>query len=77
MISAAARIRLIQGLFFVSGFCGLIYESIWSHYLKLFLGHAAYAQSVVLVVFILRILSTRLQRVHGSLDLHDLRELHD
>ncbi|MFO1307127.1 MAG: methyltransferase [Burkholderiales bacterium] len=52
MIAAAARLRLVQGLFFVSGFCGLIYESIWSHYLKLFLGHAAYAQSVVLVVFI-------------------------
>ena len=43
---------LLFALFFVSGFCGLIYESIWSHYLKLFLGHAAYAQSVVLVVFI-------------------------
>src|SRR5213079_1851898 len=39
-------------LFTASGFCGLIYESIWSHYLKLFLGHAAYAQTVVLVVFI-------------------------
>jgi predicted membrane-bound spermidine synthase len=47
-----ARIAIVQGLFFVSGFCGLIYESIWTHYLKLFLGHAAYAQSVVLVVFI-------------------------
>ena len=40
------------GIFFVSGFCGLIYESIWSHYLKLLLGHAAYAQAVVLVVFV-------------------------
>src|SRR3977135_3719737 len=39
-------------LFFASGFAGLIYESVWSHYLKLFLGHAAYAQTVVLVVFI-------------------------
>ena len=28
-------------LFFVSGFSGLIYESVWSHYVKLFLGHAA------------------------------------
>ena len=35
----------------LSGSAGLIYESIWSHYLKLFLGHAAYAQSLVLVVF--------------------------
>ncbi|MFQ5635495.1 MAG: spermidine synthase, partial [Gammaproteobacteria bacterium] len=38
-------------MFTVSGFSGLIYESIWSHYLKLFLGHAAYAQSLVLMIF--------------------------
>ena len=38
-------------LFAVSGFSGLIYESIWTHYLKLFLGHAAYAQSLVLGIF--------------------------
>ena len=37
--------------FAVSGFAGLIYESIWSRYLKLFLGHAAYAQSLVLALF--------------------------
>ncbi len=36
----------------VSGFGGLIYESVWTHYLKLFLGHSAYAQTLVLVVFI-------------------------
>src|SRR5213082_2322649 len=39
-------------LFVVSGFSGLIYESIWTHYLKFFLGHAAYAQSLVLAVFL-------------------------
>lgn len=38
-------------LFVISGFSGLIYESIWSHYLKLFLGHAAYAQTLVLTIF--------------------------
>ena len=38
-------------MFTISGFSGLIYESIWSHYLKLFLGHAAYAQSLVLMRF--------------------------
>jgi len=48
----AGGVRLLFPLFFVSGFCGLIYESVWSHYLKLFLGHAAYAQTVVLIVFI-------------------------
>jgi spermidine synthase len=41
----------LYGLFALSGFAGLIYESIWSHYLKLFLGHAAYAQTLVLVIF--------------------------
>lgn len=44
-----------RGIFYLvfvfSGFAGLIYESIWTHYLKLFLGHAAYAQSLVLAVF--------------------------
>jgi predicted membrane-bound spermidine synthase len=42
---------LYFAMFTVSGFSGLIYESIWSHYLKLFLGHAAFAQSLVLVIF--------------------------
>ena len=43
--------RLYFALFTLSGFAGLIYESIWSHYLKLFLGHAAYAQTLVLAIF--------------------------
>lgn len=38
-------------LFALSGVSGLVYESIWTHYLKLFLGHAAYAQSLVLAIF--------------------------
>jgi len=38
-------------LFALSGFSGLIYESIWTHYLKLFLGHAASAQTLVLAIF--------------------------
>lgn len=42
---------LFFAVFAISGFSGLIYESIWSHYLKLFLGHAAYAQSLVLMIF--------------------------
>ncbi len=43
--------RVFYLIFTLSGFCGLIYESIWSHYLKLFLGHAAYAQTLVLAIF--------------------------
>lgn len=39
-------------IFTLSGFSGLIYESIWTHYLKLLLGHAAYAQSLVLSIFL-------------------------
>jgi spermidine synthase len=40
----------LYGLFIVSGFARLIYESIWTHSLKLLLGDAAYAQSLVLAV---------------------------
>ena len=43
--------RLLLTVFVVSGFTGLIYESIWSHYLKLFLGHSAYAQTLVLAIY--------------------------
>ncbi|HET9579641.1 MAG TPA: fused MFS/spermidine synthase, partial [Usitatibacter sp.] len=46
------KTELVFVLFFFSGMAGLIYESVWSHYVKLFLGHAAYAQTLVLVVFI-------------------------
>ncbi|HEX5612325.1 MAG TPA: fused MFS/spermidine synthase, partial [Burkholderiales bacterium] len=50
MMPVAPRVAF-YALFTASGFAGLIYESIWTHYLKLFLGHAAYAQSLVLIVF--------------------------
>ena len=43
--------RVLMALFAISGFAGLIYESIWTQYLGLFLGHAAYAQSFVLMLF--------------------------
>src|SRR5438270_10781062 len=45
------RRAALFALFAASGFAGLIYESIWTHYLKLFLGHAAYAQTLVLAIF--------------------------
>src|SRR5687767_13039132 len=53
MVAPAQRafLPLAFLLFTLSGFAGLIYESIWSHYLKLFLGHAAYAQTLVLMIF--------------------------
>ncbi len=37
--------------FVVSGFAALIYQSVWSTYLGLILGHAAYAQALVLSIF--------------------------
>src|SRR4051812_46424810 len=39
-------------LFVLSGAAGLIYESIWTRYLGLFVGHSAYAQIIVLVIFL-------------------------
>jgi spermidine synthase len=50
-LARPALLPLVLVIFTASGFSGLIYESIWSHYLKLFLGHAAYAQTLVLAIF--------------------------
>jgi spermidine synthase len=41
----------LLALFVVSGLAGLLYQSIWAHYLGLLLGHAAYAQTLVLAIF--------------------------
>ena len=43
--------HLLLWVFAISGFSGLIYQSIWTRYLGLFLGHSAYAQSLVLMLF--------------------------
>jgi predicted membrane-bound spermidine synthase len=42
---------VLFAVFLLSGFSGLIYESLWTHYLKLYVGHAAFAQSLVLAIF--------------------------
>lgn len=51
MVKRNSAAFLLMSLFALSGFAGLIYESIWTQYLGLFLGHAAYAQSFVLILF--------------------------
>jgi spermidine synthase len=51
MSRIAATRWALQGLFVLSGCAALIYQSIWSHYLGLTLGHAAYAQTLVLMMF--------------------------
>ena len=43
---------LLYVVFVLSGAAGLIYESIWTRYLGLFVGHSAYAQVIVLVIFL-------------------------
>jgi spermidine synthase len=44
-------LTLLYAVFVLSGAAGLIYESIWARYLGLFVGHSAYAQVIVLVMF--------------------------
>lgn len=43
---------LLAFIFVLSGAAGLIYESIWSRYLGLLVGHSAYAQVIVLIIFL-------------------------
>jgi spermidine synthase len=43
---------LLYVVFVLSGAAGLIYESTWTRYLGLFVGHDAYAQIIVLVIFL-------------------------
>src|SRR5580704_626394 len=43
---------LLVTVFIFSGAAGLIYESIWSRYLGLFVGHSADAQVIVLVIYL-------------------------
>ena len=51
LVPSSSRLTMLLCIFVLSGFAGLIYQSIWSHYLGLFLGHAAYAQALVLAIF--------------------------
>ena len=49
---AGGIVGTLYVIFFVSGAAGLMYESIWSRYLGLFVGHSAYAQVIVIVIFL-------------------------
>src|SRR2546423_8446477 len=42
----------LYALFFLSGAAGLIYEAIWTRSLALPVGHSAYAQILVLTIFL-------------------------
>lgn len=47
-----SRVGICYTAFAISGFAGLMYESVWSRYLQTFLGAEAYAQALVLVLFL-------------------------
>ena len=51
-LGKSPMIKALYFLFVLSGAAGLIYESIWTRYLGLFVGHDAYAQIIVLVIFL-------------------------
>ncbi|MGB1658493.1 MAG: spermidine synthase, partial [Longimicrobiales bacterium] len=42
----------LRTAFFCSGTAGLVYEVLWSRYLGLYVGHSAYAQVLVLTVYL-------------------------
>jgi predicted membrane-bound spermidine synthase len=46
------RRRSIYAAFLLSGVAGLVYEVLWTRYLGLFVGHSAYAQVLVLAVYL-------------------------
>jgi spermidine synthase len=45
-------VPILAFLFVLSGAAGLIYESVWARYIGLLVGHSAYAQVIVLVIFL-------------------------
>jgi spermidine synthase len=52
MMAPRFKYRYFSFLFLLSGFAGIIYESVWVHYAKILTGHAAFAQSFLLVIFL-------------------------
>ena len=68
-------------IFVLSGAAGLIYESIWARYLGLFVGHAAYAQVLVLTIFMgglavgAMLVGSRAHRLRDPLRLYAFAEL--
>ena len=78
---SASMLIFLCVVFVLSGAAGLVYESIWTRYLGLFVGHSAYAQVLVLVIFLggmsagAMIVGRRSERVRQPLLLYALVEL--
>ncbi len=74
-------IPLLLVVFMVSGAAGLFYESVWSRYLSLFVGHSAYAQVITLVLFLggmaagALVVSRRTERIRDPLYAYAIVEL--
>ena len=51
-LSSGATLAAGSMAFVLSGFAGLLYESTFTRYLSILVGHAAYAQALVLAVFL-------------------------
>ncbi len=72
---------LLTALFILSGAAGLIYETVWTRYLSLLVGHSAYAQVLVLVIFLggmaagAMIVGARSSRLRNPLLIYALVEL--
>jgi len=73
--------RVLLLVFMMSGAAGLFYESVWSRYLSLFVGHSAYAQVITLVLFLggmslgALLVSARTTRIRDPLYAYALVEL--
>jgi len=72
---------LLLFVFMLSGAAGLFYESVWSRYLSLFVGHSAYAQVITLVLFLggmavgAAVVSRRTSRIRDPLYTYAIVEL--
>ncbi len=81
MPMTSAQKIVVLFIFVLSGCAGLIYESVWSHYLGHFLGHAALAQTLTLAIFMGGMalgawwISVRINRIGNALRLYALIEL--
>ncbi len=71
----------LSAMFVLSGAAGLVYESIWTRYLGLFVGHSAYAQVLVLTIFLggmsvgAMVVGRRSERLRNPLRLYAYTEL--
>lgn len=78
-LSSGKRMAILIA-FVLSGCAGLIYQSTWSHYLGLFMGHAAYAQSLTLTIFMggmgigAWLVAKKIKNIHNALLIYALAE---